>query len=85
MVFKHSALFAVVAASALAGFGADAFAGDKASAGETWAAPNVPGMPGYKEPPKAEKEASLPIPVPTVDGSSASYHQRRAAEQGSGK
>jgi hypothetical protein len=73
MVCKHSALVAVVIASALAGFGGVALAGD-------WAAPNVPGMPGYKEPPKGPDEPRKPIPVPPADANSASYLQHMGAE-----
>ncbi len=79
MVCKHSALFAVVIASALAGFSGAALAGDKADAGG-WATPNVPGMPGYKEPPKGPDEPKKPIPVPPADPNSASYLQRMDSE-----
>jgi hypothetical protein len=79
MVCKHSALFAVVIASALAGFGGAALAADKADTGG-WAAPNVPGMPGYKEPPKGPDEPKKPIPVPPADPNSASYLQHMGAE-----
>ena len=78
MAFKHSALFAVVALSALAGFS------DASLAGETggWAPPNTPGMPGYKEPPKGKDEVQAPIPVPSTDASSRSYLQHENAEVG---
>jgi len=79
MVCKHSAVFAVVIASALAGFGGVALAGDKADTGG-WAAPNVPGMPGYKEPPKGPDEPKKPIPVPPADPNSASYLHRMDSE-----
>ena len=56
MVCKHSALFAVVVASALAGFSGAALSDDKAADKGGWAQPNVTGMPGYKEPPKGPDE-----------------------------
>jgi hypothetical protein len=77
MICKHSALVAVVIAAALAGFGGRAFAADK----DAWAPPNVPGMPGYKEPPKGPDQPKAPIPVPSVDASSASYLQRTEPEK----
>jgi len=79
MVCKYSALFAVVVASALAGFNGAALAGDKADAG-AWATPNVPGMPGYKEPAKGPDEPKKPIPVPPADANSASYLRHMGAE-----
>jgi hypothetical protein len=72
MVFKHSALFAVVAISALAGFSGISLAADTGG----WAPPNTPGMPGYKEPPKAKNEVRPQIPVSSTDASSQSYLQR---------
>jgi hypothetical protein len=80
MVCKYSALFAVVVASALAGFSGAALAGDKSTDAGGWAVPNVPGMPGYKEPPKGPDEPKAPIPVPPADPNSASYIQRMGAE-----
>lgn len=82
MSFKKSAHVAIVALSALAGFGASALAGDKASAAGAWTAPNEPGMPGYTEPPKVKGEARLPNAVPTEDASSDSYSQKKAVEGG---
>ena len=76
MVCKHSALFAVVIASALAGFSGAALADDKGG----WATPNVTGMPGYKEPPKGPDEPRKPIPVPPADANSASYLHRMESE-----
>jgi len=76
MIFKRSALFAFVAISALAGFSGASLAGDTGN----WAPPNTPGMPGYKEPPKAKDEVRAPIPVPSTDASSRSYMQRENAE-----
>ena len=76
MVFKHAALFAFVIASAIAGFSGGAFADEKGG----WAAPNVPGMPGYKEPPKGPEEPKKPIPVPPADANSASYLHRMDSE-----
>ena len=80
MVCKHSALFAVVVGSALAGFSGAALAGDKMAEMGAWAAPNVPGMPGYKAPPKGPDEPKGPIPVPRSDASSASYIQRMTGD-----
>jgi hypothetical protein len=80
MVCKHLTLFAVVVASALAGFSGAAFAGDKKSETGGWATPNVPGMPGYKEPRKGPEEPKNPIPVPPADPNSASYIQHMTAE-----
>ena len=77
---KHSALFAVVVASALAGFSGVALAGDKSADKGAWATPNVPGMPGYKEPAKGPDEPKAPIPVPPADPNSASYLQRMGGE-----
>ena len=62
MVCKHSALFAVVVASALAGFSGAALSDDKAADKGGWAQPNVTGMPGYKEPPKGPDEPKAPFP-----------------------
>ena len=76
MVFKHSALFAVVALLALAGFGGASLAGETSR----WAPPNTPGMPGYKEPPKGKDEVRAPIPVPSTDASSRSYLEHESAE-----
>jgi hypothetical protein len=76
MVCKHSALFAVVVASALAGFSGAALSDDKAADKGGWAQPNVTGMPGYKEPPKGPDEPKAPIPVPPADPNSASYLHR---------
>ncbi len=76
MAFRHSALFAVVAVSALAGFSGNCFAAESGS----WAPPNTPGMPGYKEPPKADNEVRPPIPVSTTDASSRSYLQREKGD-----
>ena len=76
MVCKHSAIFAVVVASAVAGFGGAAFAGDKAADSGGWATLNVPGMPGYKEPAKGPDEPKKPIPMPPADPNAASYIQR---------
>ncbi len=73
MVMRHSTLFAVAVAYALAWFGGVALANDNKSGAGGWATPNVVGMPGYKEPPKAPADPKAPIPVPTVDASSASY------------
>jgi hypothetical protein len=80
MVCKHAALFAVFIASALAGFSGAALAGDKATDAGGWATPNVPGMPGYKEPPKGPDEPKAPIPVPPADPNSASYLHRMDSE-----
>jgi len=76
---KHSALFAVVVASALAGFSGVALAGDKSADKGAWATPNVPGMPvqGTGESPDEPKK---PIPVPPADANSASYLQHMGAE-----
>jgi hypothetical protein len=76
MVCKQVALFAVVIASAIFGFSGVALAGDKATDAGGWATPNVPGMPGYKEPPKGPDEPKKPIPVPPADPNAASYIQR---------
>ena len=76
MVFKHSALFAVIAASAFAGLSGVSLAADTGN----WAPPNTPGMPGYKEPPKAKDEVRPPIPVSSTDVSSRSYLQREKSE-----
>jgi len=78
MVFKHSALFAVVAVAALAGFSGISLAADTG----VWAPPNTPGMPGYKEPPKAKDEVRAQIPVPSNDASSQSYLQREKTAAG---
>ncbi len=72
MVFKRSALFTVVAISALAGFSGKSSAADSGN----WAPPNTPGMPGYTEPAKADHEVRPPIPVSSTDASSRSYLQR---------
>ena len=80
MVCKHWALFAVVVVSALAGFNGAALAGDKTSETGGWATPNVPGMPGYKEPAKGPDEPKKPIPVPPADPNAASYMQRMDSE-----
>ncbi len=80
MVCKYSALFAVVIASALAGFSGAALVGDKKADTGAWAAPNVPGMPGYKEPAKGPDDPKAPIPVPAADPNSASYLQRMGGE-----
>jgi hypothetical protein len=57
MVYKHSAIVALLAGSALCGLGGVSLAGDA-----KWGAPNVPGQPGYKEPPKVD-EVRAPRPV----------------------
>ncbi len=75
MIFKHSALFAVVALSAVAGFSGASLAEEKG-----WAQPNTPGMPGYKEPPKGKDEVRAPIPVPSTDANSRSHVQHENAE-----
>ena len=72
MAFRHSALCAIVAVSALAGLSGNSFAAETGN----WAPPNTPGMPGYKEPQKANGEVRPPIPVATTDASSRSYLQR---------
>ncbi len=66
MAFKHSALVALVAVPAVFGVG-------YATAGEPkWAAPNVPGQPGYKEPPKVDEvRAPRPVKDPKYGGSSS--------------
>lgn len=76
MVCKHSALFAVLVALAIAGFSGGALADDKGA----WSPPNVTGMPGYKEPPKGPNEPKAPIAVPPADASSSSYMQRMDSE-----
>jgi hypothetical protein len=78
MVFKHSALFALAVASVLAGVSGAALADDKKADAGAWASPNVPGTPGYKEPPKGPDEPKGQIAVPSADPSSASYLKREA-------
>ncbi len=76
MVYKHSAIVALLAGSALCGLGGMSLAGDA-----KWAAPNVPGQPGYKEPPKAD-EVQVHAPRPAQDP--RGYHPKRTTETESG-
>lgn len=61
MAFKHSAFVAIMTVPVLCSFAGGALAEEQSSA-KAWAAPNVAGMPGYKEPPKVD-EIRAPIPV----------------------
>ena len=72
MAYKHSAIIALLAGSALCGLGGVALAGDA-----QWTAPNVPGQPGYKEPPKSD-EMKVHAPRPTQDP--RGHDPRRATE-----
>jgi hypothetical protein len=74
MAFKHSAFFAFVAVSAVCGFGS-------AMAEEVkWGAPNVPGQPGYKEPPKSD-QVHAPRPVKADPRYGGSYQAKRADDK----
>ncbi len=77
MAYKHSAIVALLAVSALCGLGGVSLAGD-----EKWAAPNVPGQPGYKEPPKTD-ELQVHAPRTTQDPRLPS-RPKRATEGESG-
>ena len=61
MAYKHSAILALLAGSALCGLGGVSLAED-----QKWSAPNVPGQPGYKEPPKSD-EMQVHAPRTTQD------------------
>ena len=61
MAYKHSAIIALLAASALCGLGGASLAED-----QKWGAPNVQGQPGYKEAPKSD-ELQVHAPRPTQD------------------
>lgn len=61
MAFKFLAVVSAVAAAALTAPGW-ALAGEHGSTSE-WKAPQVTGMPGYKEEPAKPREASLPRPI----------------------
>ncbi len=75
MAFKHSAFVALLAGPAALIVGA-AMAGDA-----KWSSPNVPGQPGYKEPPKVDEvRAPRPVQDPKLGG----YHPNRATETGPG-
>ncbi len=75
MAFKHSAFIALVVVPAALMVG-NAMAGDA-----KWGPPNVPGQPGYKEPPKADEvHAPRPVQDPKLGG----YHPKRATETGPG-
>ncbi len=75
MAFKHSAFVALVAVPAALIVG-NAMAGDA-----KWGPPNVPGQPGYKEPPKVDEvHAPRPVQDPKLGG----YHPKRATETGPG-
>jgi hypothetical protein len=72
MAYKHIAIIALLAGSALCGLGGVSLAGDA-----QWTAPNVPGQPGYKEPPKSD-EMKVHAPRPTQDP--RGHDPRRATE-----
>jgi hypothetical protein len=70
MAFKHSAFVALVGIPAVCGFGG-------ATAEEAkWAAPNVAGQQGYKEPPKVD-EVRAPRPVKADPRYGGSYQVKR--------
>lgn len=72
MAFKHSALAALVAIPVVLSAGY-ATAGD-----EKWAAPNVPGQPGYKEPPKVD---DVRAPRPAKDTKYGGGYQSKHTEE----
>ncbi|WP_442756253.1 hypothetical protein ACNHKD_06465 [Methylocystis sp. JAN1] len=73
MAFKHSALVALVAVPAVLSVG-NAVAEDA-----KWGAPNVPGQPGYKEPPKVD-EVRAPRPVKADPRYGGSYQARHSED-----
>lgn len=72
MAFKHFAFVALVAIPAVCGFGAIAEE-------VKWGAPNIPGQPGYKEPPKVD-EVRAPRPVKADPRYGGSYQVKREAD-----
>ncbi len=77
MAYKHSAIVALLAGSALYGLGGVSLAEDT-----KWGAPNVPGQPGYKEPPKADG-VEVHAPRPAQDPR-LGYHPKRSTETQAG-
>jgi hypothetical protein len=73
MALKHSAFVAIILAPAFLGF-----SGAKAEDAK-WAAPNVTGQPGYKEPPKAD-EVHAPRPVRADPRYGGSYQAKRSED-----
>ena len=76
MAYKHSAIIALLAGSALCGLGGVSFAEDA-----KWGAPNVIGQPGYKEPPKVDE---LQVHAPRTTQDPRGHDPKRATETESG-
>jgi hypothetical protein len=70
MTYRRSAIVTIVAGLALFAAGGGSFAGDV-----KWGAPNVPGQPGYKEPPKGD-EVQVHPPRPAQDPKLGVYHKK---------
>jgi hypothetical protein len=76
MAYKHSAIVALLAASALCGLAGASLAGD-----EKWSAPNVTGQPGYKEAPKSD---DLQVHAPRRTQDPRGHDTKPATESESG-
>ncbi len=74
MAFKYSAFVAFIAIPAVFIVGCDGWRRRMGS-------PNVPGQPGYKEPPKVDE---VHAPRPAQDPKLGGYHPKRATETGPG-
>ena len=74
MRLKQFAFVALLAVPAICGFGTSAMAEDG-----KWSSPNVPGQPGYKEPPKVDEvHAPRPAKDPKYGGGYQSKHTEEA-------
>jgi hypothetical protein len=73
MAFKHSASIALVAIPAVLS------AGSAMAEDIKWGAPNVPGTPGYKEPPKVD-EVHAPRPVKPDSRYGGSYQIKHSED-----
>jgi hypothetical protein len=67
MAFKHSAFVAFLAVPAVL------IAGNVMAGDAKWGPPNVPGQPGYKEPPKVDE---VHAPRPVQDPKLGVYHPK---------